>query len=141
MRVSNLHHETAIKTLFYLQEIEQDTWERLANRLQGVNSAKHLREDFIAPSTLPFMFSGWREYRDFLLEKMIEDPKNKATFAKQFKSDDGRFGGSPVEQKMYRMHISAILCNDWHDAKRGSFRANNRRHSKNAGTRRVATYD
>jgi predicted phosphoadenosine phosphosulfate sulfurtransferase len=29
MRVSNVHHETAVHTLFFLQEVEADTWNRL----------------------------------------------------------------------------------------------------------------
>lgn len=36
MRVSNLHHETAIHSLFYLQEIEPQTWDNLVKRLEGV---------------------------------------------------------------------------------------------------------
>jgi predicted phosphoadenosine phosphosulfate sulfurtransferase len=71
MRVSNLHHESAVKTLFYLHELEGDTWNALNKRLNGVNQAKHLGEEGVTQiKDLPFMFNGWRDYRDFLTEKL-----------------------------------------------------------------------
>ena len=35
MRVSNLHHETALQNIFYVQEVEPETYEKLTRRLQG----------------------------------------------------------------------------------------------------------
>ncbi len=38
MRVSHLHHEEAVGTLKYLQEIEPQTWEKLTRRIQGIDA-------------------------------------------------------------------------------------------------------
>src|SRR5262249_36730746 len=67
MRLSNLHHETAVKTLFYLQEIEPDTWDALTARLTGINTSGHLNAASLMPEELPRMFKTWVEYRDHLL--------------------------------------------------------------------------
>ncbi|HKE70554.1 MAG TPA: phosphoadenosine phosphosulfate reductase family protein, partial [Nocardioidaceae bacterium] len=42
MRVSNLHHEAAVRWLFYVQEFEPDTYARLARRLPGIDMAGKL---------------------------------------------------------------------------------------------------
>ena len=44
MRVSNLHHETAIQNLLLIQEIEPETWEKICVRVDGVNTIKHLEK-------------------------------------------------------------------------------------------------
>jgi len=83
MRVSNLHHETAVHSLFILQEIEPDTYERLTARINGIDTAgKFGGEDFFVQE-LPFMFKDWKEYRDYLLEKLIE-PERRPAFQKRF---------------------------------------------------------
>jgi hypothetical protein len=38
MGVSNLHHETAVRSLFHLQEIDGDLYERVVQRLPGVDT-------------------------------------------------------------------------------------------------------
>lgn len=132
MRVSNLHHETAVETLFYLQEIEKDTWERLSLRLSGVNTAKHLRTDFLTPTELPPMFADWREYRDYLLEKLIDDPEHRKVFASRFASADARYVDE-VQGALCKMQIASILTNDYHGTKEKSFVASHGKFSKNAG--------
>lgn len=74
MRISSLLHESAVNSLFYAQEFESDTWDRLVERTNGVNTAGHLKRDFYCPEQLPFMFKDWWEYRDYLLENIILDP-------------------------------------------------------------------
>lgn len=69
MRVSNVHHETAVKSLFILQEIVGDLWNRLTQRISGINTAGQLKNiSFMCPKELPFMFKSWNEYRDYLTE-------------------------------------------------------------------------
>lgn len=135
MRVSSLHHETAIHNLFFLQEVEGETWTKLTRRLRGINSAGHLRQDMFSPKELPFMFTSWREYRDFLLEKLIVDPDNLAKFRKQFGNDDAKYEDPSVLKALTRLQIGAILTNDHHGTKIASFHASHGQYSKGRGTK------
>jgi predicted phosphoadenosine phosphosulfate sulfurtransferase len=119
MRVSNLHHETSIASLYYLQEIEQDTWNKLTERISGISTAGQMKSEAFQVKELPFMFDGWKEYRDFLLDKLITDPDNHELFAKKFRENDRDFDGiSPRhEKRMYKVHIGAMLANDYHMTK------------------------
>lgn len=74
MRISNLHHETALQNLLLIQEIEPDTWNSIAERHDGTNAIKHLKSDaFKCPKDLPYMFKSWREYSLYLAEKLTDD--------------------------------------------------------------------
>lgn len=85
MRVSNLHHETALAVLFYLQEIEPDTWNKLVERLPGIAAAGQLKKDsFTIPKQLPYMFADWREYRDHLLKHLIQEDASRNKFTIKF---------------------------------------------------------
>lgn len=85
MRISNVTHETAINSLYIMQEIEGDLYNRLTRRLQGISSASQLKGDMFAVKEVPFMFSGWEEYRDYLLEHLISE-EDKPIFYKEFNS-------------------------------------------------------
>ncbi|MGE3919043.1 MAG: phosphoadenosine phosphosulfate reductase family protein, partial [Hyphomicrobiaceae bacterium] len=115
MRVSNLHHETAVMHLFALQEIEGGTWERLSKRLKGVSSAKHLKTDFFIPDKLPPMFTSWAEYRDHLVENLAPE-EHRPYYRRTFKKDDERFLPH-VHLKLHRIHIQCVLVNDYHGSK------------------------
>lgn len=82
MRVSNYHHETALKSLHFLQEVEPDTWERATARLQGINAYGHLRSDQY-PRSLPYMFSSWEEYMHHLIDNLAP-PCDQPTYRKQY---------------------------------------------------------
>jgi predicted phosphoadenosine phosphosulfate sulfurtransferase len=120
MRVSNVHHETAVGTLFYMQEIEGDTYQRLTQRIAGIDMAGKMGKADYFPKELPFMFATWGEYRDFLLDKLIENPEWKAGFQKIFAKQDEIFLEAKPE-RMYKEHINAILTNDWEHVKLGNF--------------------
>jgi predicted phosphoadenosine phosphosulfate sulfurtransferase len=135
MRVSNLHHETAISVLYYVQEIERETWNKLTRRLAGINSAGHLKGDMFSPKELPWMFRDWVEYRDFLLEKLIPDEAQKANFRKMFASADGRYEGEKVLASLHRLQVGMILVNDWEGIKMQSFAAANGGASKTGGSK------
>lgn len=119
MRVSNLHHETSIGSLYYLQEIEKETWNKLVNRLDGINTAGHLKDDAFRVNELPFMFSDWREYRDYLVDKLLTDPEHIRLFVKRFAKDDAEYEGMADKHlmKMYKVHITGLMANDYHMTK------------------------
>jgi predicted phosphoadenosine phosphosulfate sulfurtransferase len=112
MRVSNLHHETAVHSLFSLQEMEGDTYGRLTQRLCGVDMAAKMGDDDFFVSTLPFMFKDWREYRDYLLDKLITNEEWKKGFKKKFEWMENIWTDS-LGDKLFKAHINSILTNDW----------------------------
>lgn len=132
MRVSNVHHETAVDKLFYLQEFEADTWERLTRRIAGVNTAGKLgfADFFLHGAPLPPMFDNWAEYRDYLVANLIEEPAIRAKFTTYFHDMDRdyqrgmyRINGPEV---LYKAQINTVLANDYHFTKLKSFRAGHR---------------
>lgn len=122
MRVSNLHHESAVKSLFYLHELEADTWDAMNQRLNGVNQAKHIsKEELLATKKLPFMFDSWREYRDYLTEKLILDEKHRDIFTKKWAEMDKYYAELADPDEMHRSQIKSILVNDIEFAKLSSY--------------------
>lgn len=112
MRVSNVHHETAVESLFDMAEIEPKTWERLTQRISGIDmAAKFGRMDYF-PKKLPAMFTSWSEYRDYLLEKLIIRPDWYKSFKAVFKDHDENIYPL-VKDVIVKIHISSILTNDW----------------------------
>jgi predicted phosphoadenosine phosphosulfate sulfurtransferase len=132
MRVSNVHHETAVRQLFFLQEIEGQTWDRIASRLSGINTAGQLQEQFFTPKELPPMFKDWYEYRDHLLENLVPDEKTRAYFRRTFASYDARYTDE-VQKTLVKTEIGCILSNDYHGTKLSVFAAGHGMYSKNAG--------
>ncbi len=114
MRVSNLHHETAVKHLFFLQEIELDTYNRLTKRLKGIATANKIGDDDFFVKKLPFMFADWKEYRDFLLEKLVVE-EHRETFAKKFADLDAKYG--EMQKKgldiLHKVCVQSIIINDF----------------------------
>lgn len=111
MRVSNLHHETAVKNLFFLQEVEPETWNKMVARLRGINTAGHLSEDFFQYE-LPYMFKDWKEYRDYLVEHLVVIEEDRPKYHKKFAAMDKKYAGMKHIDDLYKVHISCILAND-----------------------------
>ncbi|MNW49841.1 phosphoadenosine phosphosulfate reductase [compost metagenome] len=112
MRVSNYHHETSINHLGYLQEAEPETYERATARLSGIATAARLvgDGDWMIPKALPYMFTDWFEYRDYLVEHLLP-PEERARWAKKFREvDDALPHLAPAS--LCRSQIGAILAND-----------------------------
>jgi len=120
MRVSNLHHETALKNIFYLQEAEPDTYQKIVNRLQGIDTAGKLGKDDYFVYDLPYMFKSWREYRDYLLDKLIK-PDKKEYFIKQFKELD-TYVCCVGEDIVCKSGVQILLANDWTGTKKDNLR-------------------
>lgn len=113
MRVSNLHHETAVHQLFYLQEIERDTWNKLVKRLDGVNQARHMsKEDMFQAKKLPYMFKDWKEYRDHLLVNLVTDPEYQEAMRKKFAKMDKDYALIKDPSKLHKVHVTTILAQD-----------------------------
>jgi predicted phosphoadenosine phosphosulfate sulfurtransferase len=121
MRVSNLHHETAIHSLEYAQEFERETWNKLVERLDGVNSIKHLQDNsMMCPTELPYMFTSWKEYRDYLLEKMVSG-SHRTSMRRRFLRMDVRYESMRSKRLLYRAQITSILVNDYYMTKLDNF--------------------
>lgn len=82
MRVSNYHHETAIQNLYWLQEVEPDTWNKATARVQGIGTVGTMQKDFFV-TKLPFMFNTWMEYADYLLEHLPANEADQEAFRAQ----------------------------------------------------------
>lgn len=111
MRVSNLHHETAVASLFILQEIEGQTWEKMTKRLAGIDMAGKMGADDFIIRELPYMFKDWKEYRDYLLKHLIQDPDDQKIFRDAFELHDLAYEGVLGDQ-LYKTHTTAIICQD-----------------------------
>ncbi len=122
MRVSNIHHETAVSSLFYLQEMEPQTYQKLTNRIGGIDMAGKMGVDNYFVKDLPFMFSTWKEYRDYLLSVLFTDEKTKATFKKEFDTMDNIYG-LEMGDDVAKIHIQSMLANDIELTKVRSFKA------------------
>ncbi len=113
MRVSNVHHETAVHSLFNLQEFDKELYEALTKRIGGIDTAGKMGVDNFFRLTLPRMFSNWVEYRDFLFEKLLTDEQTKKTmkyfiykFDHIFKDDQENL------EKSAKKVVQSIICND-----------------------------
>lgn len=121
MRVSNVHHETAVYALFHLQEIESDTWNRITERISGVNTAGQLNNDFWGEKELPFMFESWEEYRDYLLDNLITSNEVRTKFRRKFEGMDKIYSKMVNMDILHKTQIQTILLNDYHFTKLGGF--------------------
>ena len=116
MRVSNVHHETAVQNLFYLQEVEPETYAKLTRRLDGIDTAGKLGADDYFVYEVPFMFDSWKEYRSYLLENLIEEPQNRRLLQEKFDMHD-RDLGEVLGDRKYQTQINSILTHDYEGIK------------------------
>ena len=136
MRVSNLHHETAVDQLYYLHEMEIDTWNALTKRLGGINQTKHMsKKDMFSIKELPWMFKDWVEYRDYLVEHLIQTEERREIFRKKFACMDEQYANMARSFERHQSEVLCILANDWHFTKLHNFQSrpesiNFRKHEK-----------
>lgn len=112
MRVSNYHHETAIHSLFWLQEIEPETYERATQRISGLDTAGKMGKADYFIKDLPFMFMDWKEYRDYLLEHLITREDMQKIMKDGFDAVERNFPDD-VSDSLYRIQINCIMANDY----------------------------
>jgi predicted phosphoadenosine phosphosulfate sulfurtransferase len=104
MRVSSLCHSLALSNLFRVQEIEPETYSKIINRLPGAHASVKFNQDFFIKE-LPFMFRTWREYRDYLLDHLIQDSLQREYLRREFVR-------LPQTDQCYKVEIASILSND-----------------------------
>ena len=122
MRVSSLNHETAVHSLFFLQEIEKDTWDALVKRSKGINQAAHInKQEMMATGDLPFMFKDWREYRDYLTENLITEEHWRVIFRKKWAEMDSLYDMMAHPEDVFKAQIRSILVNDYEFVKLSNF--------------------
>jgi len=113
MRVSSLMHETAVHSLFFLQEIERDTWNALTKRLGGINQASHIKKnELMSVGKLPFMFETWQEYRDYLTCHLITEPVWIARFQKKWAEMDELYKDMVDPSVIHKAQIKSVLVGD-----------------------------
>ena len=122
MRISNLHHETAIQNLLLIQEIEPETWNKVAERIDGVNAVKHLKdESFRCPTDLPFMFKSWREYALYLAEQLTDDEEFITKMHKYIENNEKYMITNLIYVDFYKTIIKTILSQDFDYTKLHNF--------------------
>lgn len=103
MRVSALIHETAWHEIEFLQEFEPKTYNNFVRRISGVSTFNHCFEQGIMPKELPFAFSDWKEYRDYLLEHITQE-EYRDLFRRRWKNQN--------DEEFYKLHVREIIIND-----------------------------
>lgn len=99
MRVSNLIHEFTLGRAQFIQELEPETYEKLIEAIPGLATTAKFADEFI-PTELPEAFVSWKEYRDYLLDTIV-DPQYKQGFIDAWK-------GQIDDEKIHR--LQAIEC-------------------------------
>lgn len=106
MRVSNLIHEQAFRSLSQLQEFEPETYDKLVSRLGGVHCAANYSDDAFVfkADKLPKTFTTWKEWRDYLLNT------TPAAMIERYRK---RFAKQGDEERTCQHQVKQILLNDW----------------------------
>ena len=114
MRISNLHHETAIQVLLLVQEIEPITWNKLTNRIDGVNAIKHIKKNaFAVPKELPYMFESWQEYAIHLKNNIVQKKEHQDALDVVIHKKEKIYTDQPIRDKFWKTIINTILSSDW----------------------------
>ena len=113
MRISNLHHETSLVQLTWVQEIDPPLWNKLADRITGANTLKHLKfKSTKCPAELPFMFESWKEYALHLLKTMVFDEKVAKRIKAVMEEKQKIYTTELIATDFYKACISSILIGD-----------------------------
>lgn len=107
IRVSSLIHEKSFKSLCELPEFEPQTYEKLTQRIKGVQFAQETGRNakMFKAQKLPKNFKKWKEYRDFLLETYPYIDK-KQIFIK-------RFSKHLENEYVARQQVRQLVLNDY----------------------------
>lgn len=115
MRVSSLQHAQALTGLKNLQELERENYNKIAKRLEGVSAINQLQSTALnVPKELPYMFRDWAEYRDYLVEHLVDDPEAKEMYKRHCKKQDQKFTVKSLLDEASKRLITAVLKNDYY---------------------------
>lgn len=129
MRISNVHHETALPNLMLIQKIEPKTWERVSARIEGANTIKHIHKNsFTCPKDLPYMFTSWEEYAYHLTDNIIQEEKYREIFKKKAEAKKIVYDAPLIQNDFWRVMVNTILSSDWDFTKLANFEANQEVH-------------
>ena len=120
MRVSNYHHETALASLFWLQEVEPETWEAATRRLPGIATAGQIGKEDYFPTEVPFMFSGWEDYFEYLVQHLPATPEDEETYRNQF-TDLVRRLWYEDRERIAQACVMSLIANDLYFSKLNQF--------------------
>ena len=111
MRISSfMHGDAANNSLRLVQVLEPETWERLVKRLPSTNDYKHIQYDEVeGVKDLPPAFRTWKQYRDYLLENIIDEQWIKERFEMMFAREERIHGDDP---ELYERHVKALVRGD-----------------------------
>ena len=112
MRVSSLHHSTSLSSLYSLQELEPETYEAIVHRMSGVDTVGKLGKEDHYVKELPFMFTDWVEYRDYLLENLIKREDEREIFRHAFEKFDNKYSKYIDMERIAQLEITCIISND-----------------------------
>lgn len=107
IRLSSLIHEKSFKSLVELPEFEPKTYERLCQRVKGIEFAQETgkaAKGFRARK-LPRGYTSWRAYRDFLLGT-YPDTHLRQVFER-------RFSRHLDNEYVARQQCRQLICNDY----------------------------
>src|SRR5690606_7964494 len=112
---------------------EGKTYNRFIKRVPGASTYNHLfnQMDNLMNFDLPFMFKDWLEYRNYLLEKIIQ-PKHKDLFLGRWKNQHG--------DTWYKSHVKEMLVNDFDGTINGNTSARVRKEQKKGSEDGVNKY-
>lgn len=128
MRVSNYHHEGALTSLHWLQEIEPETWEAATRRLAGISTYGQLHGDQY-PKTLPYMFKDWVEYMHHLIDNLATQPEHRDSFLNQWATlQRGMPDTNPNE--LAQVMVKVVIGNDFYGTSVNNYLVTNRKKKK-----------
>jgi predicted phosphoadenosine phosphosulfate sulfurtransferase len=87
MRVSSLHHQTALNSLFLIQELDPKLYDALTKKMGGASTfSKFSREEYFI-NQKPLQFKTWWDYRNYIFFKLIKGKGLKYRNDKDFEED------------------------------------------------------
>jgi predicted phosphoadenosine phosphosulfate sulfurtransferase len=107
IRISSLIHERSFKSLCELPEFEPKTYEKLTNRIKGIQFAQEAGKNkkLFRVQKLPKNYKSWKQYRDFLL-LTFQDLDKKKIF-------EQRFSRHLQNEYVARQECRQLILNDY----------------------------
>ena len=81
--------------------------------LNGVNTYKHCKVEDCIPTELPYMFKSWKEYTEWLIDRLC-DKEHRAKFKAKFTKLCYDFDGYQYPDEIYHYMILCVVRNDYY---------------------------